>query len=255
MTGCWYELARSVLLSKNLPFHADSQTRELCEYLAGVDGEEPAKFIFNDVPWDAALEFGLDLFSNRVLALPFDHCFFQLSGKGSPEQALFIREIEAPEGLVWAVCRVFRGGLGLPMLINIDSVSRGADEVRLTPWGQEMAKESPEVYNASKMSNLDDALACCAFLSFKSVHLEQHTTRPAVQARRIAQGKRPLPSFSVVRLDLTSHTRAENGGSHASPRPHWRRGHVRVLASGKRAIVSPHPVMGGEHIKKQTYII
>jgi hypothetical protein len=50
---------------------------------------------------------------------------------------------------------------------------------------------------------------------------------------------------------------SEEGGTHASPRLHWRRGHVRRLANGKITNVRPTlvGVMKGEEPKMPIYKI
>jgi hypothetical protein len=61
-----------------------------------------------------------------------------------------------------------------------------------------------------------------------------------INRKKIAKGKTPLVEFRLIKIEprkiqLPSMPR----GTHASPRQHWRRGHWRTYASGKRVFVNP----------------
>ena len=66
-----------------------------------------------------------------------------------------------------------------------------------------------------------------------------------LNAHRIKKGKVPLFSHHVVTIDpkriVYEHGDGTdaNGIKRASPRLHWRRGHVRTLSSGKKVGVPP----------------
>ncbi len=67
--------------------------------------------------------------------------------------------------------------------------------------------------------------------------------------RRLARGELPLFSYRVLTIDpdllrMPGFKGADN--AHASPRLHWRRGHVRKLLNGKVAIVRPCLVGDGD---------
>jgi len=56
---------------------------------------------------------------------------------------------------------------------------------------------------------------------------------PAVNRRRIAKGKKPLYDWRTVIVSPKKSQSASLGGTHASPRLHDRRGHLRKYKSGK----------------------
>jgi len=60
--------------------------------------------------------------------------------------------------------------------------------------------------------------------------------------RKIAQGKLPAYDWKTVYIEPTQAKRDPQGGTHASPRLHDRRGHLRRLKSGKNVWVKPHKV-------------
>lgn len=76
-------------------------------------------------------------------------------------------------------------------------------------------------------------------------HFRKTTSEPSarVQSKREKRGQSPLST--TLHISLEPHVvAAYQGGTHASPRPHWRRGHVRLMANGKIVSVQPHMVMG-----------
>jgi hypothetical protein len=58
------------------------------------------------------------------------------------------------------------------------------------------------------------------------------TTDAAVNAKRARKGKRPFFEWTTVEIKPSVATEPK-GGTHASPKPHMRRGHIRRLKSGK----------------------
>jgi hypothetical protein len=57
-------------------------------------------------------------------------------------------------------------------------------------------------------------------------------TDAAVNAKRARKGKRPFFEWTTVEIKPSVATQPQ-GGTHASPKPHMRRGHIRRLKSGK----------------------
>ena len=102
---------------------------------------------------------------------------------------------------------------------------------------------SPEEAAAGNL--LDPLMA--AFLLLNAEGVGRRTVAPAekLQRARIKNRKSPLPSH--IEVDSAPYVTAilarregrklSQGGHHASPVPHIRRGHVRVYASGQRSII------------------
>lgn len=73
------------------------------------------------------------------------------------------------------------------------------------------------------------------------------TYRPEVQQtftnrRKIAAGKAPTYDWKTVVIGPKQPKSEHQGGTHASPRQHDRRGHLRTFKSGKSIWVKPHKV-------------
>lgn len=60
--------------------------------------------------------------------------------------------------------------------------------------------------------------------------------------RKISQGKTPTYDWRTVVIEPLQPRQEGKGGTHASPRQHDRRGHIRRLRSGKNVWVKPHKV-------------
>lgn len=60
--------------------------------------------------------------------------------------------------------------------------------------------------------------------------------------RKISQGKTPTYDWRTVVIEPLQPRQESKGGTHASPRQHDRRGHIRRLRSGKNVWVKPHKV-------------
>ena len=70
--------------------------------------------------------------------------------------------------------------------------------------------------------------------SYKPVVRNTFTNR-----RKIAQGKVPTYDWTMVYIEPSKPRSESKGGTHASPRQHDRRGHLRRLRSGKNVWVRP----------------
>lgn len=62
-----------------------------------------------------------------------------------------------------------------------------------------------------------------------------------INAKRVKRGKLPLFGYSKVTVDMGGRAPKgdHQGGTHASPRKHWRRGHIRRLGSSKEIFIQP----------------
>lgn len=108
--------------------------------------------------------------------------------------------------------------------------------------------------NEMEMSSVDDACliqlrhmlyAAMAFLSAlhcSNVKKAEHTVEPKLAKSRAQRGKAPLFSYWTLQLDGKSERGEDQGGTHASPRVHLRRGHPRQYAAGKWTWVQAHAV-------------
>jgi len=75
--------------------------------------------------------------------------------------------------------------------------------------------------------------ACCV-LNCANVETRDFLPNPRLNAARLAKGKQPFFTYKVLQLEDTTPAKSVSaGGTHAAPRAHLRRGHIRHLASGR----------------------
>ena len=94
------------------------------------------------------------------------------------------------------------------------------------------------------------ALAKNVFYVIGCSNVEMVKNQPpeALNKKRARTGKLPILEYKTLALKVTAPSQQQNqlGGTHASPRLHLRRGHVRRLQSGRRVWVQPC-VVGSPH--------
>lgn len=94
-------------------------------------------------------------------------------------------------------------------------------------------------------------LVLTSILNAKGVELKTHSAPIKLNEKRQKRGLLPINDINEIVIKVGAKTYSADGsekGSHASPRMHWRRGHVRRLPSGEITNVRPCLVgdVGGE---------
>jgi hypothetical protein len=231
---------------KHMAISAEETTEERQE-LATLASHplERAKILLHDVPYMQGFEFGWDLACNNLLRLPHERCFFQLSYRHKPHVwGIFIDQIvrqNSNENSVGAKFVYMRSGKdGFEAWpVSVWSISTVDDKVL---WDFIQPKRHDKYKD--RVQDIHDVvgtlIAICGFLNFKGLTKHETAIDAAINARRVAAGKKALHSYTTIRIDPDAENRRTNlGGSHASPAPHWRRGHVRRLGEGRLTVVRP----------------
>lgn len=121
-------------------------------------------------------------------------------------------------------------------------------EVGVSVFGDHYGVPDPErlvatVRNAAVVWNIFAVMAC------SNVRTRDHQPDAALNKKRAKAGKVPLVSYKTLEI-VVPNTRYEGGGpgggTHASPRVHLRRGHIRKIADGKTVWVQAC-VVGSKH--------
>lgn len=82
----------------------------------------------------------------------------------------------------------------------------------------------------------------CLALNCSNVQSELHQPPEALNRKRRKNGKLPFSEYRTLVVEESDEKGQNLGGSHSSPRFHLRRGHIRMLASGKAVWVRAHSV-------------
>jgi hypothetical protein len=87
---------------------------------------------------------------------------------------------------------------------------------------------------ANARKSLRESLCCTTLVMSKSVEKRAEPAPEKLNKAREKKGKLPIPPTTFVKLKLgaTQGPRLDLGGTHASPRMHWRAGHLRVIHRG-----------------------
>lgn len=115
------------------------------------------------------------------------------------------------------------------------------------PLGSQAYNHYPEHERGRRIARdlTDEVIACTHLLAALAIDHGRHETLPApskLNKKRAKRDKLPLYEYKVLDIvaDVMAPTPASKpsqGGHHASPRMHKRRGHIRRLVSGKRVWV------------------
>lgn len=231
-------------------------------------------FVFENIPITEDGQGGMDLpgvteeeremFSMGLLPLPFPSCWFEAptyqQERGSEHLAYHLLETE--DGFMATPFRIIEWR-GMERIIQMTGeywqIMRGVPGETLPstqvydPFGGAalMLQASAEMGNpldhhtivAGEVGFLTYLLL---MLSSKTTEFRQVAAPEKLNRRRAAKGKAPIPEHRVVSIiphGALKEYRAQEremreGRSRASPRIHWRRSHLRQLASGKKVVVA-----------------
>jgi hypothetical protein len=186
------------------------------------------KFIFV-TPAFEVYDFGVELLKNNLLRLPYASCYFQTTlcfSDGHDHVGYFATD-DMEDHTSISILPMSTTGIGMPTLIKDDGFHYASVE---------RSVELPS-YIAGAF------IALLAFLDTKGTKLERIAPKEGVNAKRERQGKRPIPEYTVVKVDPEIVKQyAKGSGTHASPRPHPRRGHLATIYRGtdrERKIIKP----------------
>ena len=159
---------------------------------------------------------------------------------------------EGPEALNVGCFRFARDAPAGKLLVGLAEATSFAN-------GREMG--ASELSDRIAASTLSHCFMLSALLMAKGVHIELEGAPEKLNAKRIKKGKPPISDIRVVTIRIGGkhyHVSGHEKDTHASPRLHWRRGHLRRLPSGEIIAVSPCLVGAANHgdlPKPKEYIV
>lgn len=135
-------------------------------------------------------------------------------------------------------------------LVGMDSSSNMIDFMPSLTFAT-LEKHMKDVDKSSVMNDLHlDISVATQFMivvNTKNVTKDKIFPSEKLNKKRCKNGKEPYDSYWVLDILKEEHERVVNGGSHASPRQHFRRGHLRRLQNGDVVWVR-HCLVGNRNI-------
>jgi hypothetical protein len=187
-----------------------------------------------------------------MLPLPFDVCFFdfgsmqKLDAKTLAPDGFMILGMLAVNGPHDILIQMFvrrsddRIWETYPLLaqINKGAIRKDVFELRRRGFFPDDAVVPP---HAARAFIINAKLFAQTLTCMETRHARQTIEIPSerLNKARSSRGSQPLFEHKIVTIDLTTVDKSNGTGTHASPRLHWRRGHIRTLASGVRTKVKP----------------
>jgi len=240
-------------------------------------------FYFNHDDFDDdnnLMNTGTEFFKEGIMDIPFDKCIYVLKNfvkedDGSLDDGailIFKYDDEFKERFLEA-CHHFRYQMDRSLVDNHKYIFVELDKVSgaCTPcpyfvfinfdkdnFMNIMALpgfEDPRLPNKAGVAS-GSLSSATMLLNTKYASKNSTTISSKLNNRRLKNNKPLLHNYTTIRLSTSDRASSCGDGSHASPKPHWRRGHVRRYQNGKVSAISPCLVnWSGEEIKKKTYLV
>jgi hypothetical protein len=122
--------------------------------------------------------------------------------------------------------------------LQVDNAPRS---ILLLPIGVKF--DSVENQYGAAVSDLGrEAIAICEMCNvLQCTNIVTETLSPptALSSKRASKGRVPFFEYRILKIEERTTGNAELGGSHASPRLHYRRGHIRRLPDSRKTWVRP----------------
>jgi hypothetical protein len=157
---------------------------------------------------------------------PFQSCYFVCSGKKDHRQHEVLVTVDGdyPQDGIQISAGV-RVGSGNPNTLGYFTYAVQDGKIVL------LSNDMPNEQNVQMVMRM---LALWYGALSQGGEAFQPTVKPGYTSQRLqAQGKSPLFSWNTVKIKPPKPKQEHQGGTHATPRLHDRRGHLRRLANGK----------------------
>jgi hypothetical protein len=167
---------------------------------------------------------------------PFEKCMVVWQGKSATYQVyeflMTVAGTDPEEGILLSVHKGPHGQMPRKLPLMVYALDDGAIKYGPVEEGDTVSEADANVVLAV-VGNWYRLLA--QGIASHKPHVRQTFTN----RRKIAQGKTPTYDWTTVYIEPVKGRSEPKGGTHASPRLHDRRGHLRRLRSGRNVWVKP----------------
>lgn len=222
-------------------FESDTESLDTLAALKSILSEA-VSFEFPCMPSEEHRDFGIGLFENGLLCIPFPKVFFSLKtwngdhlGFAAEQEYGYIKIAPVTK------CRDFYYPI---TSITIDTNNSDGCKWYYGIGVGSTADESFTIGNALTLS----FVGALVLLISKGVQQRIEPAPSKLNAARLKKGRPPIGEVRIISVG-SDYRPAKNfiGGTHASPKIHWRRGHFATLNRGTEAekvIVKPPCIVG-----------
>lgn len=192
---------------------------------------------------DAVL-YGIELMRSGISPYPYEQLYLDACAERGASVGVFIEVEPDASSSIAAIYERCNNGTWRDACVAVKIQSDGQNAI-LMPKG--LSPEDSRWKNSVETKNGYAAFACWimgvfALLSAGKLTSSPEAPKESASKRRLAQGRPPLFDHHVIRVPAGSNLGGGDDETHASPRLHWRRGHVRNLSGGGLTRVRPHLV-------------
>jgi hypothetical protein len=167
---------------------------------------------------------------------PFERCMVVWQGRSANHEVyeflMTVVGMDPEEGIVLSVHKGAHGQMPQKMPLLVYVLDEGLIRYGPVEEGDTIPEKDAQMVLAMVGNWYRVLSQRCS--SYKPVVRNTFTNR-----RKIAQGKVPTYDWTMVYIEPSKPRSESKGGTHASPRQHDRRGHLRRLRSGKNVWVRP----------------
>jgi len=214
-------------------FISEGVSKQGREFIGGTEN-------FNLGYMDELLDMS-DMGSGKYCAMPYDKCAFEIESRHYSCVVILLKD----EGSINGLCFMrATGGVWLwpqvVMRLRVDDNQQVSSvEFMDTKTNKVYGKEDDfkNIGNIkAPMHIMLSVVKATEVLACSNVEFIDHPAPKFINRKRIKKGKLPLVSYKTLHIVIDKANRVSNpsGGTHASPRLHLRRGHIRRLPSGNR---------------------
>ena len=202
---------------------------------------------FSDCSDDAAL-----CFSEGLLCLPYDNCVFESNTHFTTGTFKSIYIINSDGHNSWRIGQIQVGedkdNISPPMfevILSRNSSGHTTYASEFFEWVTARGGIPPGYSNhenhVRQIAGMVMSLAM--LLNTNGVNIERIGAPEKLNRARAKKGRTPIPAYNIVKIKPIQESTIENkGGTHTSPRIHYRRGHIRTLPSGAKTWVKAYIV-------------
>jgi hypothetical protein len=194
------------------------------------------------------VDFSRDLFDDGVAHLPFPTVYVEDTLEGVTTAAL-AHELATNDLVLEMFCEIDSHWFASPFTIRPtrpDGPTKFKADACPASWAPRhiisWSHSQHEWWENTHSSGLHALMVLIGALATPDAIRTPIDPPERLNRKRTARGKTPIPHHTVIDLRPRGPSvtyQAEDGTTRASPRPHWRRSHLRTLPNGRRLRIPP----------------